>query len=112
MREKKEINVQIGEQVRMAREQVKLTQEQLAEKLDVSPQYISDMERGVVGLSINTLKNLCGVLGVASDQILFGKRISDRGLILANVCHMLTEEEFSILVEIAGKYVEAITRKK
>ena len=112
MREKKEINVQIGEQVRMAREQVKLTQEQLAEKLDVSPQYISDMERGVVGLSINTLKNLCGVLGVASDQILFGKRISDRGLILANVCHMLAEEEFSILVEIAGKYVEAVTRKK
>ena len=30
MREKKEINIQIGEQVRIAREQAKLTQEQFA----------------------------------------------------------------------------------
>ena len=37
MREKKEINIQIGEQVRIAREQVKLTQEVLAEKIEVSP---------------------------------------------------------------------------
>lgn len=32
MREKKEINIQIGEQVRIAREQARLTQEALAEK--------------------------------------------------------------------------------
>ena len=52
MREKKEINIQIGEQVRIAREQAKLTQEQFAERIEVSPQYISDLERGVVGISI------------------------------------------------------------
>ena len=48
MREKKEINIQIGEQIRLAREQAKLTQEQFAERIEVSPQYISDLERGVV----------------------------------------------------------------
>ena len=40
MREKKKINVQIGERVRIAREQAKLTQEQFAERIEVSPQYI------------------------------------------------------------------------
>ena len=51
MREKKEINIQIGEQIRLAREQAELTQEQFAERIEVSPQYISDLERGVVGIS-------------------------------------------------------------
>ena len=37
MRSKREINIQIGERVRQAREQAKLTQEALAEKLEVSP---------------------------------------------------------------------------
>ena len=72
MRVKKEHNIQIGEQIKAAREQAKLTQEQLSERVDVSPQYISDLERGVVGISIPTLKRLCTILGVSSDQLLFG----------------------------------------
>lgn len=35
MRMKKEINIQIGEQIKAAREQSKLTQEQFAERIDV-----------------------------------------------------------------------------
>ena len=97
MREKKQINIQIGEQVRIAREQAKLTQEILAEKIEVSPQYISDLERGVVGIALPTLKRLCSVLGVSSDQILFGVQTQDRGAILANVCNTLTDEQFALL---------------
>ena len=48
MREKKEINIQIGEQVKKAREQASLTQEQLAEQIEVSPQYVSDLELSLI----------------------------------------------------------------
>ena len=108
MREKKEINIQIGEQVRLAREQAKLTQEVLAEKIEVSPQYISDLERGVVGIALATLKKLCSALGVASDQILFGAQAHDRGVILSNACHTLTDEQFSLLVEMVNCYTKAV----
>lgn len=108
MREKKEINIQIGEQVRIAREQAKLTQEMLAEKIEVSPQYISDLERGVVGIALPTLKKLCSALGVASDQILFGTQSKDRGVVLANACNTLTEEQFALLVEMVNCYVKAV----
>ncbi len=47
MRVKKEINIQIGEQIKKAREKALLTQEQFAERVDVSPQYVSDLERGL-----------------------------------------------------------------
>lgn len=108
MREKKEINIQIGEQVRIAREQAKLTQEMLAERIEVSPQYISDLERGVVGIALPTLKKLCCSLGIASDQILFGTQLQDRGAIIANVCSTLTDEQFVLLVEMVNCYVKAV----
>ena len=40
------MNIQIGERIRTAREVAGFTQERLAEAIDVSTQYISDLERG------------------------------------------------------------------
>ena len=108
MRIKKEINIQIGEQIKAAREQSKLTQEQFAERIDVSPQFVSDLERGVVGASIATLKSICTVLGVSSDQILFGSETENRAAAIAEKCKSLSEKQYMILSEIISKYVEAI----
>ena len=110
MKEKKEINIQIGAQVHIAREQAKLTQEELAEALEVSPQYISDLERGVVGIAIPTLKNLCTVLKVSSDQILFGAVNKNREMILSNSCKNLNDTEFDLLIEIIERYVKALNK--
>ena len=93
----------------MAREQAKLTQEQFAERIDVSPQYVSDLERGVVGVSIATLKRICTVLGVSSDQILFGKQTENRAVFIADKCKSLSEHQYLLLSDIISKYVEAIS---
>lgn len=109
MKEKKEINVQIGEQVKYAREQAKITQEQLAERIEVSPQYISDLERGVVGISISTLKKLCSVLHISSDQILFAKQPENDISIIAEKCKHLSEKQFDLLSDIIDKFIEVIS---
>ena len=72
MKAKKELNVQIGKRIQKARQEAGMTQAALAEKLDVNVQYISDLERGVVGTSIQTLISICSILRVSSDSILFG----------------------------------------
>lgn len=108
MRIKKEINIQIGEQIKIARERSKLTQEQFAERIEVSPQYVSDLERGVVGVSIATLKRICTVLGVSSDQILFGQETENRATAIAEKCKALSEQQYMLLSDIISKYVEAI----
>ena len=77
MMERKEMNVRIGERVKISREAAGLTQEKLAEYIDVSVQYISDLERGVVGSSVKTMIKLCNVLKVSSDYILLGKETPD-----------------------------------
>ncbi len=108
MREKKEINIQIGEQIKAAREKAKLTQEQFSEKIEVSPQYVSDLERGVVGVSISTLKRICLVLGISSDQILFADCPDNDIDALAEKCKRLSPKQFSILSDIIDKYIEAM----
>ena len=108
LREKKETNVQIGARVREARERSKMTQEQLAEKLDCSPQFISDLERGVVGLSIPTLKGLCLALGISSDSILFDKTPERGYAALEEKCRSLSNEQFKRLLEIIEKFIEAV----
>lgn len=43
-----------------------------AERLSVSTQYISDLERGVVGASVQTIIKICDELNISADYILRG----------------------------------------
>jgi transcriptional regulator with XRE-family HTH domain len=68
----KDVNIQIGDRCRRAREASGYTQERLAEMIDRTPQFVSDYERGVCGISLSTVIQLCSVLSVSSDFILLG----------------------------------------
>lgn len=109
MREKKEINIQIGKQVKLAREKSRLTQEQLAEQLECTPQYLSDLERGVVGISVALLKRLCVVLGVSSDDILFAEESKNTLETIQEKGRVLSDRQFQLLVEIVDRYIEAVS---
>ncbi len=73
MRDKKALNVAIGNRIRISREKSGLTQEELAERLDLSTQFISTIERGVAGASLETIINLCDVLNVSCEWLLRGR---------------------------------------
>lgn len=62
----------LGERIQKSREAARLTQAELAEKVNVSTQYVSDLERSVVGASLSTLMDICRKLSVSSDYLLFG----------------------------------------
>lgn len=64
---------EMGKRIRKQRELLGYTREQLAEKLDVSTKFCSDIELGVKGVSIQTLAKLTDFLNLSSDYILFGK---------------------------------------
>lgn len=73
MREKKTINIAIGRRIQQSREQAGLTQEELAEQIDRSTQFISTIERGLAGPSLETTIKICEVLGVSTEWILRGR---------------------------------------
>lgn len=108
MREKKEINVQIGERVRIAREQAKMTQEQLAESISVSTQYVSDLERGVVGASVQTIKNICESLNTTSDSLIFGTVDVNISTVIMEKCEKLNPKQISHLMNIIDNFIAAV----
>lgn len=110
MKEKKDINIQIGEQIKAARETAGYTQERFSELIEVSAQYISEVERGNVGISMSTLKKICEVMKIPADQILFGKHTSNNNIDnIADKISRLEPRQFQILEEIIYKYLEAVS---
>lgn len=67
---KKEINIVLGERIKKARWENSLTREKLAEKIDVSPRFLADVESGKIGVSIQTLKSLSIALNKSCDYLL------------------------------------------
>lgn len=60
----------IGRRIKEAREKKQLTQEQLAELVDLSPMHVSVIERGVKLPKLETLINIANVLNVSADVLL------------------------------------------
>lgn len=60
----------LGKNIKKARENVGLTQEQVAEKAGVHVSYYSRIERGVVNPSYEVLESIFKVLKVKSSDIL------------------------------------------
>jgi len=108
MAEKKAENIQIGFRVKKARESAGLTQEQLAELVDVTPQYLSGVERGAVGLSIPVLLRLCSVLLVSSDYILVGDRKDSDVTGVVTRLSKLAPEHIKNVEAILNCYMKAI----
>jgi transcriptional regulator with XRE-family HTH domain len=62
----------IGDRVRSLRIRQGLTQVELAKKIGVKQSNVSELERGVRGLSIQQLVKLSKVLATSTDEILLG----------------------------------------
>lgn len=82
MYEATEKTIAMGLRIQHSRKAAKLTQMQFSERIGVSPQYISDLERGLVGCSVSTLIKMCDVLEVSADFILRGQEPDN----LARMC--------------------------
>ena len=62
--------IAIGARIKAARERVHLTQEQLAEIIDISPTHMSVIERGVKTPKLDTFVRIANALGVSTDALL------------------------------------------
>ena len=54
----------MGKTIREYREKAAFTQEKLAEKADLTPKYLGEVERGLVNISVDALMRIAKALGV------------------------------------------------
>lgn len=66
------LNASIGSRIAKLRKEHKLTQEQLAEKLDISIKHCSSVERGLSCLSLEKLIDVSNLFDVSLDYLIKG----------------------------------------
>ena len=100
-------NAEIGKRIREIRLKRGMTQEVLSEKAGVcNPQQISNIERGLSGISIAKLKNICNVLDIDADYILFGVSVRNGESILQKYTTQMNNEQLANLVEMVKAYAK------
>ena len=90
----------MGQRIIKRRKQLRLTQEELAEKIDVTAQMISTAELGKKAIRPENMLKICHALDISADYLLTGE-ISKKDLYL--ICEkmkLLTPEQFRITEEI------------
>lgn len=73
--------VSMGSRIKAERKKLGLSQEKLAEQINVTPHYIYEIERGSKAMSMETLINPCTVMELSADYILFGIQKQNSGFV-------------------------------
>lgn len=74
MNEDKQFLIDMGNRISKRRKELQLTQERLAEMMDLSLQAISCIELGKKAIRPENLLNLCRSLQISADYILTGEK--------------------------------------
>jgi len=84
----------VGKRIKIVRQRSGLTQDQLAERVGLSPKYISGIERGVENPTMDNLLRLAKVLEVEPyDLFLFGESEENEKALRKGIEKMLRESD-------------------
>ena len=114
-KEQMKFNKEIGMRIRNHREFLNYSREIMAEKCDISTQFLADIETGRKSMTAKTLYNISEGLSVSADYILKGSKenpnssYEDEQLTL--LLEGLTPKEKNYALEILKIYAKALHQK-
>ena len=86
----------LGKRIKAVRKKMNITQEQLAEYLEVSTQYVSQVERGVTKISLDTLSQIAVFIDIDISTLITGTSINSKTYMIdeinCNVACLLPKE--------------------
>ena len=91
---------EIGKRIQTKRKEIKITQEKLSEIIDVSPSYISEIERGNIICSLATISNICYVLHTSLDYLVFGITESNSDQTFTEVLKSVPEKNHKLFIDL------------
>ena len=99
---------EMGKRISARRKELRLTQEELAEKAGLTSQTISTAETGSKALRPENIARLCEALDTSADYLLFGE-ISDMdlGIMMKNISD-LSPEQYRYLESIVNSFIAAV----
>lgn len=99
----------IGQRLKKARIDKDMTQENLAEKLDISVAFLSRVERGLSHVNLKRLSQICAILDVSEGYILNGAASTSEQYLISEFNELLSNcpaEKQKLIYEIAKTVIE------
>lgn len=110
--ERKVLNQIIGKRVRDIREYQGLSREKVAERADISTQFLSDIEMGRKSMTTSTLRNIAVTLGVSADYLVFGERDTAAAEPLLQLLNSLSKEERQVAEDMLKTMIRGFSLHK
>lgn len=105
MQEKELDLLEMGQRITGRRKKLGLTQEALAEKGDMTTQFVSYAEAGKRAMRAENLLKVSQALGVSADYLLTGDIVDKDLLILSEKLRQLTPEQVRIIENIIDECI-------
>lgn len=99
---------QIGSRILNRRKQLRMTQEELAEKAGITPQTVSAAELGKKALRPENIIRICSALEVSTDYLLLGKVNSHDHSTLSSKISDLSPTQYRHLEDIINSFLAAV----
>lgn len=99
----------IGQRLKKARLDKRMTQEDLAEQLDVSVAFLSRIERGLSHINLKRLSQICGILNISEGYILNGTASTSDQYLISEFNDILTNcppDKQKLIYKIAKTIIE------
>lgn len=96
---------EVGQRIMERRKKLGLTQEELAERSDLTTQFVSYAESGKRASRPENLMKIASVLGVSTDYLLTGDIIDKDKLLLSEKLDRLTASEVRIIESIIDECI-------
>lgn len=96
---------EVGQRIMERRKKLGLTQEELAERSDLTTQFVSYAESGKRASRPENLMKIAAVLGVSTDYLLTGDIIDKDKLLLSQKLDKLTAVEVRIVESIIDECI-------
>jgi transcriptional regulator with XRE-family HTH domain len=97
---------EIGNRIIERRKALSMTQEALAEKGDMTPQFVSNAELGKRGMRPENLKKIALALDVSADYLLTGDIVDKDLLILSKKLEKLTPAQLRLIEDIVDDCIK------
>ncbi|MCD7806881.1 MAG: helix-turn-helix domain-containing protein [Lachnospiraceae bacterium] len=103
---------QMGTRIHDRRKQLRLTQEELAEKAGLTPQTVSTAELGKKALRPENIIRICSALEISTDYLLLGTVTNEDYILMSEKLSQLSPQEYRYLEEIVNSYVGVLKNKE
>ena len=103
----------IGKRIKIARIKADMTQEQLAERVGISPTHLSNIETGTTRVSLTTIVGLVNALNVTVDDVLCDNVIHAKIQFERDISQLLEdcdEYEIRIVKEMAEALISSLRK--